>query len=326
MAAALVCAAAFPLNAQQRPVPPLPPAAGPGTVVGVVVDTMGRPVDSVLVYRNIPRRDARTALDGTFRLNGMGDGSVVIGFRKVGFMPRSMQVFVAKGGASVRVEMIPVVRTLSEVRTEARRTGLSGQVVAPDGTPISGALVRLLGSGAGSTRSDSSGAFYIDGKAGRYMTQVDLDGHISELVSVTLDEKAGRHVRIVLRAGTRAVLARHAAYMDDLRRRLVMRRPNYSKLFTREDIDKINPVDPRQLATIGAIGRIDEACEVIIDGGMDKAPIWALDIETIEFMEVYQAAPYRRTVTSITGRPQLPTQRAGPGPCAGNTVWIWTRR
>lgn len=330
---AILIAAAFPLMAQQRPAPALPPPAGPGTIVGIVIDTLGRPIDSVLVYHSMPRRDTYTDANGRFRLNGLqgfSDKDIQIGFRKIGYMPQGARVIhIEKGGTSILIEMVPIVRTLATVLTEATRTGLYGLVTDGSGTPLEGAEVWLMGSGAGKAKSDSLGQFFIDGKIGHYMTKVSKTGYLTQMVSVTLGEKVGRKIVVSMSKGTSGSLARQAAIVDELHWRLVSRRPMYSKLYTREDIDRLNPRDVRQLATMPGWGRVDESCEVTVDG-YEKVPIFALDLETIEFMELYEKGKARSATTSINGNARVGTQQASrtsfaPGPCP-SMMFAWTRK
>jgi hypothetical protein len=313
MAVALLSVAAFPLVAQERPMPPLPPKQGPGTLVGIVVDTMGRPVDSALVFIAMPRHETRTDIRGYFRLNGLGGlggqaRTIQFGIRKVGYMAQQLRVRLDSGGGTIRVELVPVVRTLATVRTEATRTGLYGIVTTTEGTPIPDARAHLMGSGAGTSHTDSSGFFNIPGKPGRYMLRVSRRGYLDALVSVALEETSGRNVEVKLRTGSQGMLARQADYMDRLRGRLVMRKASTSKLYTREDIERIKPNDLRHLVTMPGYGRVDESCEAIVDGGMDLIPMWALDLDALEFIEVYQKSP-----------------RGRPGMCPSQ-VYVWLRK
>lgn len=318
------------LGAQGVPPASSLPPAGRGTIVGIVVDTGGRPVDNAQLLLITPRRQVITNRDGTFRMNDVGDGVADLTVRKIGYHPVRTRFEIATAGSTVRLELVPLVRTLASVVTTARRSGLSGLVLGADGYPVAGVEVRVIGSGAGLAHTDTMGMFFTPVKTGHYLVELKREGYIPQMVSATIPDGEGRHLDITLVEGMSLRAARHAAIMDDLRTRLVNRRPAYSRLFTREDITKWNPADFRQLATIGAMARVDESCDVLIDGGIDRLPAWAVDLETIEFVEVYAQAPPRRAITSISRGATAPIrtqqrQSNAPGACPAQ-LYVWTRR
>jgi hypothetical protein len=326
IAVALTLAVSAPLAAQQA-VPPA--AAGRGTIVGIVVDTTGRPVDNAQLLLVSPRRQAITNRDGTFRLNDVGTGKADLTVRKIGHHPVRAQFEIADSGSVLQIEMIPLVRSLPTVITTAQREGLSGVITDTDYRPLAGATVRAVASGAGTAKTDTAGQFFSPVKPGHHFVEVNAAGYLSQLVSVTIPNGEGRRIAVMMRAGLRTTVARQAAYMDAMRSRITNRRTAYSRLFTREDIAKWNVDDVRQLATIGAMARIDESCEVIIDGGLERMPIWAIDVESIEFMEVYASAPQRREVRSMsrgaTARMGARTSSSSLVPCPAS-IFVWLRQ
>jgi len=261
-----------------------------------VVDTSGRPVDNAQLLLLSPRRQVITNRDGTFRLIDIGTGKADITVRKIGHHPVRTQFEIADGGSALRIELIPLVRTLPTVITTAQREGLSGVITDTDFRPIPGATIRAMGSGAGTARSGPDGQFFSEVKPGHYLVEVNAAGYLSQMVSVTVPNGEGRRMAVLMRAGLRSTAARQAAYMDSMRSRIMNRRTAYSRLFTREDIAKLSGTDARQLATLGAMARVDETCEALVDGGIERLPVWAIDAADIEFMEVYAQTPDRATV------------------------------
>lgn len=337
-AAAIGLASVTSAGAQQaRTIAPV----APNTVVGVVVDTLGRPMDSVQISIRTPRREVYSRPDGTFRIDSVPAGPVDLTARKIGFRPQGRRVTVGKNGAAVQFDLTRLVRNLPVVVTEARRTGLSGVVGDTAYHAIPGAVVHVLGSGAGVGITDSAGAFYIDAKPGHYMAQVRAAGYQTQLLSVTLPKDEGRRVSVLMMPGRATRAAREAVYLDNLRDRLVRRSPAYSRIFTREDIAKMGSINVQQLATMGAIRRVDESCDVVLDGGMDWAPLWALDVDDIEMLEVYERGGGRsrapRPGTSISRGSTAPIRTQGSAAASrgglggGNvdcpaTVIAWMRK
>jgi hypothetical protein len=84
--------------------------------------------------------------------------------------------------------------------------------------------------------------------------------------------------------------ARTVSYLEAFRLRQVYRSAAYSRMFTREEMGKLN-LDMQQIASLGAVQRVDESCMAQIDGGMERVPLWALNPIDFEFIEVYARMP-----------------------------------
>jgi hypothetical protein len=340
-AAALVCVAAFALNAQQ-PAAGLPPKAGPGTIVGIVVDTTGRPVDSAYVYIQFPKREARTGRDGRFRFNDLPSTlDFDLGVRKVGFEPQVLVSRLDKTGGSIRIAMKRLPNFLPPVVTEARQPGLSGLVTNFSGEPVAGARVEIVASGNGVMVTGANGRFALDPKPGSYMVTVAKAKFETKVASVTIPASGGKELKVALLPQLNAGYGhRQAANMDDMRRRLLYKWGPFSRVLTHEDILKMGDVDMRQMVSMTTAARADEDCEISIDGGMDRAPIWAVDVKDFESMEVYGSPPkapgeiQRAGVTSIMGNGPIGTQNRGRGSASSRLdrnkncplVIAWTRK
>ncbi len=335
VALALILLAAAPLAAQRGAV--LPPKAGPGSLVGIVVDTSGRLLDSVLVYIGNPRREQRTVA-GAFRFNDLPEARTLeMGFRKIGYQGQVFQLKIEKGGGTMRVAMVPTIRALPTVVTEAGQTGLSGVVTDSLRRPLRGARVETIGSGAGAAITDSAGRFAINAKPGHYMVTATLRGHDAQMLSISIPPEGGRRVALTMMPiRDRAMYARQTWAIENLRTRMLYKWGPFSRLYAREDIAKLeHNTDLRQLATMAQAGRVDEQCEVVVDGEpRASTPVWAIELDELESVEVYGTAPakpgsrQRNLPTSINSQG---TRRAAPMQTLNQTlkcpqIYVWTRK
>jgi hypothetical protein len=342
IAAALL--SAVQLRAQQRELP----LAGPGVIAGLVTDTAGRPVDGATVFLAGRNREIRTNADGEFRFTGiLTTDTLMLVVRRIGFFPLQARVPIGEEGRQVVVQLRPRIMALPVVLTEAEVTGLRGVVSDTMSNPLTNADVSVIGAASADAKTDSAGRFSVQIKPGQYMVRVTKSGHVAQMVGVTIPARGGRAIAVRMTPGRDPYQAREGWYAGDLRERLVHRSAAYSKVFSREDIERLNPRDLSGLASSAAAARVDPECTAQVNGGLTQVPLWSLDPEEIEFMEVYVRMPDRpgtgtginpRGRTSINGAAGLSTQSAGranrpmPGgggrgqsPC-GAAVIVWTAR
>lgn len=332
----LIAVAPFTMAAQGSPVLP---QAGAGIVAGLVVDTSGKPIEGASVFLQERKREVRTGADGVFRFQGLNPAdTVTLAARRIGYFPLSARVPVGAGGRQVIFQMNPRLTTLPAAITEIELSGLRGTVSDTALTPLRDASVSALGGGQGIARTDSAGTFFLNLKSGQYMVRVTRKGHQDQMISVSVPPKGGKRLAVQLTPGSDPYHARQAAYAEQLRSRLIRRSPMWSRIFTREEIGKLNVANMSQLASIGAVQRVDESCEASVNGGMGSVPLWALDPEDVEFMEVYMRTPNTgmetispRGVTSAGGMQPIRTQQrvtianSGVRPCPASLM-VWTRK
>jgi hypothetical protein len=334
-----LCGAAVSLGAQQQIIRTTPPLAGRGTLVGIIVAPGGRPVDSASVAIADPRRETKTGADGIFRFSRVPSGEFDLVVRKVGFVPQRTRMKIDSGGGSIRMVLQPLPQTLPASVTEAELDGFGGVVGDTAFRAIPGATVTLVASGAGSTTTDSLGAFYLPAKPGHYAVTIRKKGYLTQMASVTIPPKGGKRMSLLMTPGAPATAARESFYLDNLRERRLYASGPFSKLLTREDIARMGSEDLRQVATLAAVRRVDEDCNVSLDGSPEFVPVWALDLADIEFLEVYASAgayakPGTRQaagVTSINGNRPIRTQELSARARGGNgtgcpQLIAWLRR
>lgn len=305
----------------------------PRTIVGVVTDTAGNAVDSAEVVLASPNRRTTTRADGRFQLDDIKPGSYAIVARKLGFFPQSRRVTVDSAGGSVTFELVRRPYSLPPVVSTATRLGLSGVVGDTAYNVVAGASVSVLATDR-RTVSDSTGAFYMDLKPGRHVVSVSRDGYAPSMVTVTIPNDSGRRIVVWLTPATRTAGYRQSFAMDALSHRLLVRNPVWSKILTREDIMRAGNGDVSQIATVGAGKRVDQRCPAVVDGGPMKLPLWTLEPGDIEMMEVYTAAPPRRTndqaVNQVFGRRPPDTRGWTPDTMSTSdcpaALWVWLRK
>lgn len=305
--------------------------ASPGTVVGLVNDTSGTPVDADVALGSEKRR-VTTGVDGRFRFDDVKAGSYVIVARRVGFSPRSATIVVTDTGVVVRLTLVPLPNRLPPVITTADRGGLSGVIGDTTFSALKGARIEVIGSGRATT-TDSAGEFFVDVNTGKYMVKVSHAGFATRLVSVTVPVMQGKRMQLWLTPAARASTNRDEAAVRALQARLIRRGPAFSSLFTSEDIEKVGFRNLSQIASSAAVQYVDNSCPVMFPAFAESQPIngmsptslpmWAVDAKDLEFVEVYTTKPARNTQTSIRAGPRVARPAAQPR-CP--TIIAWLRK
>jgi hypothetical protein len=307
---------------------PVPRPAGPRTLVGVVLDTLGSPVDSVEVLVGSVQRRTRSGSDGTFRFDDIKPGKYDVAARRPGYFPQVRSAVVDEKGGVVSFSLVRSVPALPPVVSSAPLGGLSGVIGDTAYNIVEGARISVVASDH-RAQSDSMGRFFIGLKPGKYAVRVERAGYRSRLVSVTIPNDSGRRITVWLTPSTRAQDARDAMALDSLEMRLAIRNPVWSNIYTREDINRLGIEEGAQLARLGANswkGSLDDRCIAVIDGGPMRAPLWSIDAANLEMMEVYSPRPNMGRVTSI--KPGGTTARS-PGAddyCDQVRVFVWLRK
>ena len=213
LAAALAALSTVPLTAQTpgpRPGPQQPPAAGPGEILGTVVDAESRaPVasasvevwsaaDSALVAGAIARPD------GTFRIEGLRPGAYQLRVSMMGYgpqrtgtltiapaSPRANAGSIALARRAVTLEAIEVVTEASAVAIAPDRNSYRTRDVAPAATTASEVLesvpaVQVDADGRVSLRGNENVVVQINGRPSPIRGE-QLAGYLRQLPANTLD-------------------------------------------------------------------------------------------------------------------------------------------
>ena len=272
-----------------------PAAAGPGTIVGVLLDPDRRPIEDAEVRIGRLDRATRTGRDGRFRFDSVPAGKYELRARRIGYAAQSRTVTLDEKGSVVSFTLKAVPQRLAPVVTSTSRGGLFGIVTDSARRPVAGAAVAALGA-ASRTSTDSAGEFFMGVRPGTFMVRVVRPGFAPRLVSVTVPKDSGRQIVIALVPGKPAP-ARDEWEMDNLRRRLVWR-TSPAAIFGREKLDQLP--NKRLLPLIRSVNpnpvREDD-CLAILDGGPETVPLWYLDADELDAIEIYP----RGTLSYLTG-------------------------
>ncbi len=323
---AALCIITSAANAQKQERTP-PRQAGPSTLVGIVTDTSGDfPIDSVQVFINALKRQTLTSANGTFRFNDIKPGKYQIATRKLGYLPQVKTVVVADSGGSVRFEILQQTHALPTMVTSATALGLSGVIGDTAYDVIQGAEVYAITTDK-RVRTDSMGRFFMDLRPGRYMIQVSKEGYGTKIMGVTVPVDSGRRMVTWLAPADRGLQNRQTMNLFELAERIEKTPSTRKKLYSREDITKLNFEELRQVAIAGAGKPVPEECDAIIDGGPVKYPIWSISAADLDMVEVYVDGMARQTVTSIPMRGKAgPPPTAAPDRCDGVKIYAWLRK
>lgn len=301
------------------------PAAEAGALVGLVVDSLHRPIDgATIVVVGESRRDARTGPDGSFRIAALNEGRYQVRVRRIGFEPQIRRVDVGPRGASVVFTLATAVAAIEPIVSSVPRGGLTGIVKDLGSRPLASMHVQILGAGGQRASTDSAGAFFVPLSFGEYMVRISGPGFQPRLMSISIPRDSGRSIVVRMSTGT-ASGRRELIAQQELARRLAWRTA-LSSFFTREEL---TPFGARSLETVvrmAAANPLEDTCLAIVDGGPYTAPLWALDADELESVEVYPPGTLR-LANGLTRERMMPF---GEGPRGGArrvcpTVYVWRR-
>src|SRR6266478_2672607 len=94
------------------------------TVGGMVRDTAGQPIDQVQVLAMTAGRKTLTGADGRFQIDSLEQGEERLLFRRLGFNPVEVTIFVDSAGAEVTARLTPVAQELKPIVIRGRRSGV----------------------------------------------------------------------------------------------------------------------------------------------------------------------------------------------------------
>lgn len=311
-------------------------AAPTSTLRGVVTDSAGARLANIDVSVTQLRKRVRTGADGAFRFDSVALGTYDVIARATGFAAPSVQVVVGAAGGMVTIRMARLVRALPSMTTVADRGGLSGVIGDTAYQAMPDVTVTVQGFGTTVT-TDASGAFFVPLKAGSYMVRLDRKGFARQLISVTIPENEGRRIAAWMRPQVGAGANLEASQLAEMNQRMVREQGIATKYYTRDEIDKLGVKTLRELLQRTTFGSISDDCWVYFDGIKDSLPMWALDPDELEYVEVYQesqgvGAGRARGKTSINGNAggygnTATSMRPGPSRACGKQRLIaWLRK
>ena len=302
---------------------------------GVVTDSVGARLANIDVSVTQLRKRVRTSADAAFRFDSVAPGTYDVIARGAGFELLTSRVVVSAAGGSMAIVLPRVVRSLPTMTTVADRGGLSGVIgdTAYQAMPEVTVTVQGLGT---TVKTDANGAFFAPLKAGSYMVRLDRKGFARQLISVTIPENEGRRIAAWMRPQVSAGANLEASELAEMNQRMVREQGIATKFYTREEIDKLNVKTLRTLLERTTFGTITDDCWVLINGIRDSLPMWALDPDELEYVEVYQESQgvgtgRARGRTSINGNARgfgtATSMRPSPSRwCGKQRLIAWLRK
>jgi hypothetical protein len=177
-------------------------------------------------------------------------------------------------------------------------------------------------------RTGDDGQFFIGTPPGRYLLHARQKGYGTRMLSVVVAPDSGGQVAIWMAPASAGTAAREAFVMESFRSRMLHRNPVWSRLFTREDLNRLDFDRLEQIAVAGSGQLLPSAveneygvCTATIDG-MYRAPLWSVDPTDIEFVEVYGSKPPRPKRGNLRSGPAV-DRHTRPG-CP--QVFVWMRQ
>lgn len=286
---------------------------------GIVLDSRGRPVESAQILIMELRRTYRTMPDGSFWFDSVPPGDYELRFRKLGFEAQTWTVTVRLGGTALVLEVRPTIQLLEPIIARAGRSGVGGVVMDTAKRLLRDVEIRL--NGGHLTRTDEQGRFFVGATPGRYLLHIRYKGHATQFMSVTVPRDSGVEIAAWLTPTTRGYAAREAFHLDAFRTRMLTRNAAWSRIYTRNEINRLGFTRLDQIATAGA-GHSLSACLATVEGQL-RMPLWSLDAVDIEFVEVYAKKPPRPNRGNLSTGPLTdPAPKIGACP----DVYVWLRK
>jgi len=306
-----------------------------GSLVGVVVDTLGAPIRDASVLIASLRRTTRTLDDGTFRFDSLPSGLLRLTARAVGYIGPGENAIIVRGEtARVSFRMLRLAASIAAMTVRASRPGLAGIVGDTAYHALDSVRVKALGKSA-LTTTDSVGGFYLPLKPGAYMLRLDRTGFATQMVGVHMPDDSGKKVSVLMTPDgpMDAVEIMRQMSLFELENRLLRASPIRYRTFSREALQRFGASDLLQSIGRATAQRMSPDACAAINGGPETAPLWSIDLDDVEFVEAnlagFGAMAGSRGPTSINGmtaRGASPTGTEFVGRGAQCTYAVWFRR
>jgi len=266
---------------------------GARKLAGVARDTTGFPIDGVEITIAASHRRTTTSGNGGFQFENIGPGSYEVRARKFGYAPQVRTIVVDSAGGAGAFAMLPVPTALLPVISSAVRGGLSGVVGDTAFHPLPGAEVHLVGH-SDMTVTDSTGAFYMPARPGKYTVSISQPGYDFKVIGVIIPPDSGRRITAYLAPQSHPPSVLEVHNLEDFATRMAWRTVQNSKVFTRAELEEkgVDWVqDAVQMASGWLAGTVDfdHDCVAIKNGGPATISLQSLMVEEIETVEVYKA-------------------------------------
>jgi hypothetical protein len=275
---------------------PLGAQAVPGSVSGIVRDTLGRPLEGAVIVLNPMEamRAVRTDVGGRFRFDGVSPGRYAMRTNWIGYLPDERTIEVPKEGLHVTITLTPVAFRLDTFLVVGRRTGIFGTTAyREDLRALENVEVSVLGT-RHRIRTPSTGKFaFGDVRAGGWVIKAVRDGFETMLLSVAVPDTAGVELSLAMDTiRTKAQAIRNNRVMD-LQMRVNRSQLNSAAIVPHQELATYRrqslDVALRYSPTFLIKGLVIQDLECVFINGIAKPTIRAKDIaaDDVAMVEVY---------------------------------------
>ena len=272
------------------------PAQAPGTLSGVVRDSLGRPLADAVVVLD-PSDDIRaTRADaaGRFRFDRLRAKRYVMRTTWIGYAPDERTIDLPPGGLEVSITLTRLPFRLDTINVVARRTGIFGTVVDKhDFHALGGVEVSVLGT-RHRVRTSSDGTFsFGDVRPGGWVVKGKRDGFETTMFSVVVSDTAAVELAIAMDTIVTKSQALAEARLHEMQMRINRRDANSSAIVVGQELasHRGQSLDAalRYSPTFLLKGLVFRNVECIYINGIARPTLLAKDIaaDDVAMVEVY---------------------------------------
>jgi hypothetical protein len=271
-------------------------AQTPGTLAGIVRDSMGRPLREAVVVLdpNDDIRATRTDLEGRFRFERLRAKRYHMRTTWIGYQPDERTIDVPAGGLEVAITLTRLPFRLDTMTVVARRTGIFGTAVdKKDFHALGGVEVSILGT-RHRIRTSSDGTFsFGDVRPGGWVVKGKRDGFETTMFSVIVSDTAAVELAMAMDTIVTKSQALAEARLFEMQMRVNRRDANSSAIVVGQEFaahrGQSLDVALRYSPTFLTKGLMFRNVECIFINGIPRPTLLAKDIaaDDVAMVEVY---------------------------------------
>lgn len=271
-------------------------AQTPGTLTGMVRDSLGRPLREAVVVLdpNDDIRATRTDMAGRFRFDRLRAKRYHLRTTWIGYEPDERTIDLPSGGLEVSITLTRLPFRLDTMTVVARRTGIFGTAVdKKDFHALGGVEVSVLGT-RHRVRTSSDGTFsFGDVRPGGWVVKGKRDGFETTMFSVVVSDTAAVELAMAMDTIVTKSQALAEARLFEMQMRVNRRDANSSAIVVAQEFaahrGQSLDVALRYSPTFLTKGLVFRNVECIYINGIARPTLLAKDIaaDDVAMVEVY---------------------------------------